>query len=105
MSFGVMGGAYQAFGQMQFLSRYLDYGYDIQAAMDLPRFFADPVTGAVEIEVGIDEKIIEGLKQKGHNIEPEPSFVGGSQAIWIDWENNRLTGGSDPRKDGCAMGY
>lgn len=105
MSFGVMGGAYQAFGQMQFLSRYLDYGYDIQAAMDMPRVFANPVTGEVEFEAGIDEKIIEGLKEKGHIFEQDTSFVGGSQAIWIDWENNMLTGGSDPRKDGCAIGY
>ncbi|MBT6328511.1 MAG: gamma-glutamyltransferase, partial [Kordiimonadaceae bacterium] len=105
MSFGVMGGAYQAFGQMQFLSRYLGYGYDIQAAMDMPRFFANPVTGEVEFESGIDEKIIEGLKDKGHIFEQDASLVGGSQAIWIDRENNLLIGGSDPRKDGCAIGY
>ncbi|MBT5185668.1 MAG: gamma-glutamyltransferase, partial [Kordiimonadaceae bacterium] len=50
MSYGVMGGSYQAFGHMQFLSRFLDYGYDIQQAQDMPRFFPDPETGSVEME-------------------------------------------------------
>jgi len=105
MSFGVMGGSYQAFGHMQFLTRYLDYGYDIQEAQDLPRFFSNFDTGTVEVEGAIPEDIIEGLKKLGHNPVPSPIPIGGSQAIWIDWQKNTLTGGSDPRKDGCALGY
>ena len=105
MSFGVMGGAYQAFGHMQFLSRYLDYGYDIQEAQDLPRFFSNFDTGTVEVEGAIPEDIVEGLKKLGHKPVPSPIPIGGSQAIWIDWQKNTLTGGSDPRKDGCALGY
>jgi len=105
MSFGVMGGQYQAFGQMQFLTRLLDYGMDIQEAMDCPRFMVDPFTGEVEIEGLVPDKIKQELTAKGHTIVTPDSPVGGSQAIWIDWDNDMLTGGSDPRKDGCAIGY
>lgn len=105
MSFGVMGGEYQAMGHMQFLTRYLDYGMDIQEAQDAPRFMADPVTGQVEMESGVSETKREALRQRGHVVESAENPVGGSQAIAIDWEQGILTGGSDPRKDGCAAGY
>ena len=61
LSYGVMGGAYQAFGHMQFLSRYLDYGLDIQEAMDLPRFFPDINTGTVQVEAALGDEVIMGL--------------------------------------------
>ncbi len=105
MSFGVMGGSYQAFGHMQFLSRYLDYRYDIQEALDLPRFFSNFDAGTVEVEGAIPEDIIQGLRRLGHNPVASPIPIGGAQAIWIDWQKKTLTGGSDPRKDGCALGY
>lgn len=105
MPFGVMGGHYQSFGHMQFLTRFFDYGCDIQEAMDLPRIFPDLRTGDVAVESGIPGEIVEGLRAKGHTIVPPDKPIGGSQAIWIDWEENVLTGGSDPRKDGSAIGY
>lgn len=105
LSFGVMGGHYQAFGQMQFLTRYLDYGLDIQQAMDAPRFMPDPYTGEVEMEATVPESIQTALRAKGHRLVTPRAPVGGSQAIAIDWEQGVLTGGSDPRKDGCAIGY
>ena len=104
-SFGVMGGEYQAMGQMQFLTRYLDYGLDIQEAQDAPRWMVDPFTGEVEIEGRVPEETLEKLRAMGHTIERAVSPIGGSQAITIDWETGVLTGGSDPRKDGCAIGY
>ena len=105
MSYGVMGGSYQAFGHMQFLSRFLDYGVDIQEAMDLPRFFPNSEIDTTEIESAVGENICAELTKLGHNIGPASIPIGGSQAIWIDHEKGTLTGGSDPRKDGCALGY
>ena len=105
MSYGVMGGQYQAFGHMQFLSRHLQYGLDVQEAQDLPRFFPNPKTGNVEVEGAVPDEVLDGLRALGHSIVPAPRPIGGSQAIWIDHERGTLTGGSDPRKDGCAIGY
>ncbi|MGI9463994.1 MAG: gamma-glutamyltransferase [Aestuariivirgaceae bacterium] len=105
MSFGVMGGQYQAFGHMQFLTGLLDYGLDIQQAMDRPRFMVDPFNGEVEIEDTVPAAIRAELAERGHRIVKPGKPVGGSQAVWIDWDEGVLTGGSDPRKDGCAIGY
>lgn len=105
MPYGVMGGEYQAFGHMQFLTRVFDYGMDVQEAQDAPRFFPDPFSGEVEVEGTIPADIMEGLKAKGHKLVRPAKPIGGSQAIRIDWDEGTLTGGSDPRKDGCAIGY
>lgn len=105
MSFGVMGGEYQSMGHMQLLSRYLDFGMDIQEAQDAPRFMADPFSDLVEIESAVPEKTLEVLRTMGHNMARAENPIGGSQAIVIDWDQEMLTGGSDPRKDGCAFGY
>ncbi len=105
MSYGVMGGQYQSFGHMQFLTRLFDYGLDIQEAQDRPRFFPDPYSGEVEVEGTIPGDVQAGLREKGHKLVRPAKPIGGSQAIWVDYEQNVLTGGSDPRKDGCAIGY
>ena len=105
MSFGVMGGHYQAFGHMSLLTRFLDYDMDIQESQDSPRLFPDPESRLLEVESGIPKDIVDGLRAKGHILESASKPIGGSQAIWIDWDQGILTAGSDPRKDGCAIGY
>lgn len=105
MSFGVMGGQYQAFGHMQFLSRLLEYDHDIQKAMDLPRVFPDPVTGKLDVEAGIDADCQKSLMDLGHDVNVVSKPIGGSQGIWIDRKTGTLIAGSDPRKDGYAAGY
>ena len=59
----------------------------------------------VEIEGAICGAIMQGLQDRGHNVARAKLPIGGSQAIWIDWQEDMLTGGSDPRKDGCVIGY
>ena len=105
LCYGVMGGEYQAFGHMQFLTRLMDYGLDVQESMDAPRFFPDPFSDEVEVEGTIADDILDGLKALGHKLVRPAKPIGGSQAIQIDWERGVLVGGSDPRKDGCAIGY
>ena len=104
MPFGVMGGHYQAVGHAHLLSNMFDFGLDVQEAIDLPRIFAPPGE-ALEVEDGVPASTVEGLKSLGHNVVPAERPIGGGQAIVIDWDTGVLTGGSDPRKDGCAMGY
>ena len=105
MPYGVMGGHYQSYGHMQFLTRMIDFGKDIQEAQDMPRIFPEPSEGYVEYESSVPESTVTGLSALGHKMVPAASPLGGSQAVAIDWHEGVLTGGSDPRKDGCAIGY
>lgn len=105
MPYGVMGGHYQAYGHMQFLCRHLDFGFDIQEAQDMPRIFPVPGSNKVEFESTLPAETVDALRARGHNMVSAANPLGGSQAIWIDWSEGVLTGGSDPRKDGCAIGY
>lgn len=103
MPFGVMGGDYQPFGHVHVLTNILDHGMDLQEAIDCPRVFYEK--GAVVAETGVPEATVRGLREKGHTVIAADAPHGGAQAIWIDWEQGTLTGGSDPRKDGMALGY
>lgn len=103
MAFGVMGGDYQPMGQAQVIVNVQDYGMDIQSALDAPRAFYDGE--ATVIERGVPEKTVRGLRDRGHHTVVTPLPLGGGQAVQIDWKGGVLIGGSDPRKDGCALGY
>jgi gamma-glutamyltranspeptidase/glutathione hydrolase len=103
MPFGVMGGQYQPVGQTRVLTNMLDYGCDVQEAIDMPRGLH--YEGVYQLEDGVPADIVEGLKKIGHQTTSVVGPLGGGQAIWIDWDKGTLTGGSDPRKDGCALGY
>lgn len=103
MPFGVMGGHYQATGQVQLLSAMLDAGLDPQEALELPRHFA--FGGRLEIERGVPDTVADMLAAKGHDVFRAARPMGGGQAIWIDHDEGVLIGGSDPRKDGYALGY
>lgn len=103
MPFGVMGGAYQAVGHAHVVSNLLDYGMDVQEALDSPRAFPGAV--ALEVERGLSAEARAGLEARGHALNEAFLPHGGGQAIWIDHERGTLIGGSDPRKDGAAIGY
>lgn len=102
--FGVMGGAYQPCGHAFFLSNVLDYGMDIQEAIDAPRIFMDDVRLAVES--GITDEVRQELIAKGHDIYVMDTPWGGAQVVEICKIDGKLVfkGASDPRKDGIAIG-
>ncbi|WP_189436199.1 gamma-glutamyltransferase [Pseudovibrio japonicus] len=105
MSFGVMGGGYQPCGHAHVLSNHLDYGMNVQEAIDCPRMFINEKSLSLQAETGVPFETVEALKALGHEVSIVPTPIGGGQAIMFDRINNGLIGGSDPRKDGCALGY
>lgn len=103
MPYGVMGGDYQPFGHARFLTNIIDFGMDVQQALDLPRVFA--MGTEVEIEKTFPPEAVTGLLARGHKLVYAPEPLGGGQAILVDHERGVMSGGSDPRKDGCALGF
>ncbi len=103
MSFGVMGAHYQPMGHVQIMLNMLDYRMDVQQAIDAPRFFFEGER--VLVENGTPTATVEGLRQRGHDVAFAAAPWGGAQTIKIDWDRGVLIGGSEPRKDGCALGY
>lgn len=105
LSFGVMGGFMQPQGHVQVLLNMTDFNMDPQRALDAPRarLFTD---GAVALEDAFDNDTRLELQARGHKlIHAETDSFGGGQIIELDIENGALAAGSDPRKDGCAIGY
>lgn len=102
MPFGVMGGAYQPNGHARVISNMLDFGMDPQAALDAPRSFG--ALGPMELENGYAPEVWDTLKAKGHEMRSPETAIGGAQAIRIH-PSGVFEGASDPRKDGCALGY
>jgi len=109
LSFGVMGGFMQPQGHLQVLSNLVDYGMDPQVALDAPRFRVDQRGGLrVAIETGVPLKTRKALSAMGHDVHPETTFApgfGSGDIIARDAGSGVLWGASDPRKDGCAVGY
>ena len=102
MPFGVMGGAYQPCGHARFVTNMVDFGMDPQAAIDGARSFSGP--NGMQVERGYPPEVRAKLAEMGHKVDIPVIPLGGAQAIRID-EGGTLVGASDPRKDGCAIGY
>ena len=103
MPFGVMGGNMQPQGHVQVLSNIIDHGMTLQEAGDAARLRHQR---SVFVEPGISDDVIAELERLGHDVRRAGGGgMGGYQAIMIHPETGMLHGGTDPRKDGQAIGY
>jgi gamma-glutamyltranspeptidase/glutathione hydrolase len=102
LSFGVMGGDMQPQGHVQVLLNLIDFGMNVQEAGEAPRF--RHTANGLALESAISPEARFGLDERGHKIITMIGAFGGFQGIRID-PRGVLMGGSDPRKDGLAIGY
>ena len=108
LSYGVMGGFMQAQGHMQVISNMVDFDMGPQQAIDALRFSVG-LEGGVTLEEEIDPSIVKGLEAKGHTVGIREGYsrvtMGGAQIIERNAETGVLTGASEPRKSGSAVGW
>ena len=107
VGFGIMGGANQPLAHAQFVSNVVDYGMNLQAAMEAPRFFKGSAAGCeVSIESRIPIRTIRGLSEMGHLVIERPEYsqeMGRGQAVMHDSSTRTNYAASDPRSDGAAV--
>jgi gamma-glutamyltranspeptidase / glutathione hydrolase len=103
LSFGVMGGDMQPQGHVQVLLNMIEFGMNVQEAGEAPRFRHTSNGLALESAISPDARF--GLDERGHRIITSIGAFGGFQGILIDPKTGVLMGGSDPRKDGLAIGW
>jgi gamma-glutamyltranspeptidase/glutathione hydrolase len=117
-SFGVMGGYMQPQGHFQMLVNMVDLGMSPQQALDTPRWAlsgphdglgAAEEGGLLFVEEGWAYAVLADMARRGHRLAPVTGFerglFGGGQIIVRNPHDGVLTAGSDPRKDGCAVGW
>jgi gamma-glutamyltranspeptidase / glutathione hydrolase len=107
IAFGIMGGFNQAQAHAQFVSNVVDFGMNIQEALEAARFRKVTFAGCdVDLEDRIPLAVRDGLAQRGHQIKLHGAYsatMGGGQAVQRDISSGVNYGASDPRKDGEAI--
>jgi gamma-glutamyltranspeptidase / glutathione hydrolase len=106
IGFGIMGGANQPLAHAQFVSNMVDYGMNIQAALEAPRFTKKTSTGCdVSIESRVPLQTLQQLSERGHQIAIRKEYtqeMGRGQAIAHNSKTKTNYAASDPRADGAA---
>jgi len=114
-AFGVMGGDFQPQGHAQVLMNLIDFGMSPQQAGEQPRVehngsstpqgYKTTGAGHVRLERHIPDTVKQALVEMGHEVNDRVGSFGGYQGIWREEDPRRYFGGTDPRKDGCVIGY
>lgn len=107
IGFGIMGGANQPLAHAQFVSNFVDYGMNIQGALEAPRFTvtSDQVSCDILIESRVAPDVIQALRKKGHNLIVRGEYtalMGRGQAVMHNSKTGMNAAASDPRADGSA---
>jgi gamma-glutamyltranspeptidase/glutathione hydrolase len=107
IGFGIMGGSNQAMAHAQFVSNVVDYGMNVQQAMDAARFRKLGAAGCdVLIESRVPPAVLQALSERGHQVKPTHGYnaaqMGRGQAILYNSSTKTKYGASDPRADGSA---
>jgi len=115
LAFGLMGGDMQAQGHAQVIVNLVDFGMNLQEAGDAARFYhsdsSEPTGtvmtrgGVLHLESGVPEEVRRELVKRGHRVADAVGLYGGYQAVARDPVTGVLSGATESRKDGCAMGY
>jgi gamma-glutamyltranspeptidase/glutathione hydrolase len=115
LAFGLMGGDMQAQGHAQVIVNMIDFGMNLQEAGDATRFYhtasSEPTGtvmtggGTLHLESGVREEVRRELLKRGHRVADARGLFGGYQAVARDPVTGVLSGATESRKDGCAMGY
>lgn len=112
MLYGSMGGEGQPQTQASLVTRVIDYGYDIQQAIEAPRWLYGKTWGedteSFKLESRATSAVFEVLKTKGHDVQLAPEWaeeMGHAQGIVINKNKGMLSAGADPRGDGIALSW
>jgi gamma-glutamyltranspeptidase/glutathione hydrolase len=102
-AFGVMGADNQAQAHVQVVANIVDFGMHVQDAGEVAR--VRHFEEGLSVEAGIPEPVRAALRARGHAVHDGRGLMGGYQAVRLDLHTGVIEGGSDPRKDGLAIGW
>jgi oxamate amidohydrolase len=112
LAFGSMGGEGQPQSQAALVTRLVDFGYDVQQAIEAPRWLMGRTWGTrsrnMSLEGRISDEVVRELKRRGQPVQMVTGWndnMGHAHAIRVDHDQGFLEGGADPRGDGAALGY
>jgi gamma-glutamyltranspeptidase/glutathione hydrolase len=112
LAFGSMGGEGQPQSQAALLTRIVDFGYDVQQAIEAPRWLMGRTWGTrtrtLSLEGRVPDEVVRELKRRGQPVQMVTDWsddLGHASAIRVDREQRFFEGGADPRGDGAALGY
>lgn len=112
LAFGSMGGEGQPQSHAALATRIIDFGYDVQQAIEAPRWLMGRTWGTrsrnMSLEGRIPDGVVRELKRRGQPVQMVTDWndnMGHAHAIRVDYEQGLLEGGADPRGDGAALGY